>query len=67
MGIIDNLRKFQINKSLTSYELAGLLTIDIDKLTTWYNGEVRPEETDKYRILKLIEGEEIEYNTDLND
>jgi len=64
MKMIENLREFQINKSLTSVELANLLNIDLDKLVKWYEGEDTPDRSERYRIIKLFDGGDIDDKLD---
>ncbi|MGI6701035.1 MAG: hypothetical protein ACOX3U_00990 [Christensenellales bacterium] len=60
MDIIENLRDFQINKSLTSPELSKLLNVELDKLVKWYEGREHPDKSERYRIIKLMDGADID-------
>lgn len=64
MNIIESLREYQIEKSLTSVELAKLLAIELDTLVNWYEGESKPNTTERYRIIKLIDGENLDEHID---
>lgn len=67
MGMLHNLRDYQISKSLTSLELANLLGIEVDKLVSWYDGDDKPDQDERYRILKLMDGNDIHTNIDLDN
>lgn len=65
--MLHNLRDYQISKSLTSLELANLLGIEVDKLVSWYDGDDKPDQDERYRILKLMDGNDIHTNIDLDN
>ena len=66
MTMIENLREYQIRKSLTSLELAKILGVELDKLVSWYDGDNSPDADERYRIVKLFDGRNINDTYDDN-
>ena len=54
MDIIDKLRLFRLENKISQEKLADLLGVHFTSINRWFNGRQKPNEIQRYQILKLL-------------